>query len=151
MTFGYYKVCFRSVQTRLLGRIYGDCYAKDDQVQPRGFHMARSSQAEVELSAGSFWPLKVEDTFQHHPWMQNLILFSDKGLQSVRSTKINTNYFRFRGFKGFWNSRGWHGFLTDVVHFFWNFWQRDHLWKRSSILNGNIRGVQNQKRVYFKS
>ena len=41
---------------------------------------------------GSGWAarfaLRQIDTFQHHPRIQNLILFSDKGLKCVRSTKI---------------------------------------------------------------
>ena len=39
------------------------------------------------------------DTFHHHPRIQNLILFSDKGLKSGRSSKITVDHFRFRGFK----------------------------------------------------
>ena len=32
------------------------------------------------------------DTFQHHPWIQNLIRFSDKGLKSGRISKITIDH-----------------------------------------------------------
>ena len=39
------------------------------------------------------------DTFQHHPWIQNLILCSNmiSGLENASSSKINTNYLIFLG------------------------------------------------------